>query len=221
MTSYDPTEMHAYYAARAPYYDAVYLKPERREDISFLSAHLPERFRGRSLLEIACGTGYWTQHLATTVAHMVATDGTAEPLGFARLRPGVERVVFCRADAYALPSGLGAFDGAFAGLWFSHVPIERRASFLNGLHKRLQPGARVVFIDNNEVQLGDFPIVETDAQGNTFQMRQLRDGSLHRVLKNFPKEAELMALISPLGGNMAYRNLENFWILEYEVRPHC
>ena len=218
MTSHASAEMHAYYAARAPYYDAVYLKPERREDIAFLSAHLPERFRGRTLLEVACGTGYWTQHIATSVAHMVATDGTAEPLEFARLRPGTERVVFCQADAYALPSDLGIFDGAFAGLWFSHVPVERRISFLNGLHALLQPGARVVLIDNNEVQLGDFPIVETDAQGNTFQMRQLRDGSMHRVLKNFPKESELLSLLSPLGEKIAYRNLENFWMVEYEVR---
>ena len=50
-------EMQAYYASRAPYYDAVYLKPERQEDIAFLSAHLPERFRNRHVLEIACGTG--------------------------------------------------------------------------------------------------------------------------------------------------------------------
>jgi ubiquinone/menaquinone biosynthesis C-methylase UbiE len=217
MTAQDSAEMHAYYAARAPYYDSVYLKPERREDISFLSAHLPVRFHGRSVLEVACGTGYWTQHIATSVSHMVATDGTAEPLEFARLRPGTERVVFRQADAYALPSDLGMFDGAFAGLWLSHVPIEKRASFLNGLHVLLQPGARVLLIDNNEVQLGDFPIVETDAHGNTFQMRQLRDGSLHRVLKNFPKEAELLSLISPLSENIAYRNLENFWMIEYEL----
>ena len=86
-------EMHAYYAARAPYYDAVYLKPERREDIAFLSAHLPERLRDRAVIEVACGTGYWTQHIAPAVSRMVATDGTEEPLAFARLRPGTEKVV--------------------------------------------------------------------------------------------------------------------------------
>ena len=49
-------EMHAYYASRAPYYDAVYLKPERAKDIAFLSGHLPTAFAGRSVLEVACGT---------------------------------------------------------------------------------------------------------------------------------------------------------------------
>lgn len=50
MTRWDHgvAEMRAYYAARAPYYDAVYLKPERRADIAFLVGHLPQRLGGRS-----------------------------------------------------------------------------------------------------------------------------------------------------------------------------
>lgn len=212
------TEMHAYYAQRAPYYDAVYLKPERKEDIAFLSAHLPDRFRGRDVLELACGTGYWTQHIATSVKRLVATDGTAEPLEFARLRPGTESVVFRQADAYALPPDLGTFDGAFAGLWFSHVPIEARVAFMQGLHSFLKPGARVIFIDNNEAQLRDYPLVETDPAGNTYQMRQLNDGSMHRVLKNFPTEFELVALLSSIGDDIEFSNLDNFWMVEYTVK---
>lgn len=209
-------EMHAYYAARAPYYDAVYLKPERAQDIAYLSQHLPERLRGLQVLEIACGTGYWTQHLAPAVARLVATDGTAEPLDFARMRPGCAAVHFEQADAYALPASLGQFDAAFAGLWFSHVPREAWRSFLAGLHCRLRPGARVLMIDNNEVQCRDFPITETDAAGNTYQQRPLRDGSQHRVLKNFPSEAELQALAEPWAQQSRYQMLENFWLFEYE-----
>lgn len=214
------SEMHAYYAARAPYYDAVYMKPERREDIAFLSAHLPDRFRGREVLEVACGTGYWTQHIATSAKRLVATDGTAEPLAFARLRPGTESVMFRQADAYALPPDLGMFDGAFAGLWFSHVPVEARVAFLRGLHARLTPGARVVMIDNNEVQLRDFPVVETDAAGNTFQSRQLNDGSVHRVLKNFPTQSELVTLLADVGEQIVFSDLDNFWMVEYAVRAN-
>lgn len=211
-------EMQAYYAARAPYYDAVYLKPERRRDIEFLAGHLPSRLAAREVIEVACGTGYWTQHLAPRAARMVATDGTAEPLAFARLRPGTEGVTYRQADAYALPPDLGMFDGAFAGLWFSHVPLAARMSFLAGLHRHLRPRARVILIDNNEVQLNDFPITETDADGNTYQHRTLRDGSVHRVLKNFPGERELRDLVAPFACAVDYRGFENFWLLEYELR---
>ena len=211
-------EMRAYYAARAPYYDAVYLKPERREDIAFLSSHLPERFRNRSVLEIACGTGYWTQHIAPAASRLVATDLTTEPIEFARLRTGTQDVQFRQVDAYALPPDLGQFDAAFAGLWFSHIPIAARQAFLHGLHARLAPGARVIFIDNNETQLRDFPLSETDADGNTYQQRDLRDGTAHRVLKNFPTETELRTVLGPFALDIRFLGLQNFWLIEYELR---
>ena len=217
MIAHASSDTRAYYAARAPDYDAVYLKPERREDISFLTRHLPDRLRGRDVLEIACGTGYWTQHIAPAATRLVATDLTAEPLGFARLRPANESVVFHQLDAYALPDQLGRFTGAFAGLWFSHVPVQARSGFLDGLHARLNPGARVLLMDNNEVQLRDFPIAEIDMEGNTYQQRTLKDGSTHRVLKNFPTEAELRLLLDPVARNMLFCQLQNFWLLEYEV----
>ena len=209
--------MRAYYAARAPYYDAVYLKPERREDIAFLSSHLPARFRNRSVLEVACGTGYWTQHIAPAASRLVATDITHEPMEFARLRPGTQDVQFFQVDAYALPADLGLFDAGFAGLWFSHVPIASRQAFLRGLHAQLAPGARVIFFDNNELQLLDFPLSESDSDGNTYQQRELRDGTMHRVLKNFPKEEELCKVFEPFALNMSYLCLENFWLMEYEL----
>ncbi len=211
-------QMRAYYASRAPYYDAVYLKPERARDIAFLSAHLPAVFAGRHVLEVACGTGYWTQHIARTAARLVATDAGPEPLAFARLRPEAGRVTFRLEDAYRLPPELGTFDAAFAGLWFSHVPVESRPDFLRSLHARLLPGARVVFIDNSEVQCGEWPIVETDGHGNTYQARRTRDGAVHRVLKNFPTEAELTRLFAPCVSRSSFRRLDNFWLLEYELR---
>lgn len=212
-------QMSAYYASRAPYYDAVYDKPERRADIAFLSKHLSELYQGRTVLEVACGTGYWTPHIAARARRVVATDATAEPLGFARVRPGTETVEFLQCDAYLLPEALGQFDAAFAGLWFSHIPVERRHAFLIGLTSRLAPGARVCFIDNSVVQCRDFPIVETDTNGNTYQHRPLRDGSVHRVLKNFPSETELRALLAPFGRDIEYCLLENFWLVQFVATP--
>jgi demethylmenaquinone methyltransferase/2-methoxy-6-polyprenyl-1,4-benzoquinol methylase len=208
-------EMQSYYAARAPYYDDVYDKPERREDIAFLREYLPATFAGRTVLEVACGTGYWTQHIAPAASAMTATDAVAEPLELAKGRPGVQSVAFAIADAYDLPESLGRFEGSFAGLWLSHVPVERRREFLESLHRRLLPGARVVLVDNSQVQLKDFPIAERDSHGNTFQHRRLKDGSVHRVLKNFPSRAELEAMIAGLGVRPAYRDLQNFWLFEY------
>jgi demethylmenaquinone methyltransferase/2-methoxy-6-polyprenyl-1,4-benzoquinol methylase len=150
---------------------------------------------------------------------MTATDAIAEPLALARGRPGVEAVHFALADAYDLPESLGRFDAAFAGLWLSHVPIGRRGAFLASLHRLLTPGARVVFLDNGEVQCVELPIAERDAEGNTYQHRRLKDGTTHRVLKNFPSAGELREMIAGRGVRPEYRSLQNFWLFSYETAP--
>src|SRR3954471_780025 len=104
--------LRAYYAARAPYYDTVYAKPERQADIASLRNHFATTFAGRSVIEVACGTGYWTPTIAGAATTVVAIDAPTEPMGFARLQPGNESVRFEQADAYALSEALGNFDAA-------------------------------------------------------------------------------------------------------------
>jgi 2-polyprenyl-3-methyl-5-hydroxy-6-metoxy-1,4-benzoquinol methylase len=211
-------QMHAYYAQRASYYDAVYERPERQEDIRIVREMLRTEFSGRTVLEVACGTGYWTPSIAETASSITATDGTPEPLAVARSRPGNEKVRFELADAYTFAASLGVYQGAFAGLWFSHVPVAERARFFASLHARLSPSSRVILLDNNGAQLKDFPIAETDHDGNTYQLRTLRDGSVHRVLKNFPKSSDLHALVAGVASSIKVRELENFWLLQYTLR---
>lgn len=73
-------------------------------------------------------------------------------------------------------------------------------------------------MDNNEVQLRGFPIAETDPDGNTYQLRALRDGSVHRVLKNFPKSSELHTLVAGVAASVKVRELQNFWLMECTLR---
>lgn len=78
--SVDDSTLRAYYAARAPVYDRVYRIPERQADLRRLQDWLPTLFEGRRILEIACGTGYWTQFVALVAKHVVATDVSMETL---------------------------------------------------------------------------------------------------------------------------------------------
>ena len=78
---------------------------------------------GRSVLEIATGTGYWTTALSASAQSVLATDVNDETLAVARSRSyGPGEVRFQVADAYDLGAVPGRFDAIFAGFFWSHVP---------------------------------------------------------------------------------------------------
>ncbi|HMA09898.1 MAG TPA: class I SAM-dependent methyltransferase, partial [Ramlibacter sp.] len=185
--------MQDYYAARAPEYDRIYSKPERQDDLRQIERWLPPLFAGASVLEVACGTGYWTQFIAPVATQVVAVDAAPETMRIARDRPANRNVEFVEGDAYALALALDGrrFQRGFAGFWFSHVPRSRVREFLLGFNAALEPGATVVLLDNLYVEGSSTPISETDDEGNTYQARRLDDGTTHRLIKNFPSEQEL------------------------------
>jgi demethylmenaquinone methyltransferase/2-methoxy-6-polyprenyl-1,4-benzoquinol methylase len=210
--------LQSYYAARAGEYDRVYLKPERQSDLRQIEQWLPSVLAGATVLEVACGTGYWTQYIAPVVAAVVALDSSPETLRLAKERVAGPRAEFHIGDAYALPRFGRSFSAAFAGFWFSHVPMQRQREFLLGLNSALAPGARVVLLDNLFVEGSSSAIVARDADDNTYQSRTLSDGSMHRVLKNFPTEAQLHALMEAgLGEAAVYRSWQYYWAFEYRV----
>lgn len=209
--------MRDYYASRAPEYDRVYLKPERQADLDAIRQWLPPLFAGKSVLEVACGTGYWTRYLAPVASGVLAVDASPETLQIARTRFTPGDVKFVVGDAYRLPVAAHGFQSAFAGFWFSHVPKDRVREFLIHLHQALVPGAKVVFLDNRFVEGSSTPIFRRDEQGNTYQVRHLADGSSHRVLKNFPTRLELSEAIAGLGVDFRLHEWQYFWAIEYAV----
>jgi len=213
--SHTPEElMQGYYAARAPEYDAIYRKPERQTDLRAIEQWLPAKFGGARVLEIACGTGYWTQFIAPAARQVTALDAAPETLAIAKARVPGTNVAFVVGDAYDPPRS-GSYDAAFCGFWFSHVPRARQREFLKSLNAALRPGARVVMIDNRYVEGSSTPVTERDADGNGYQSRKLADGSTHLVLKNFPTEAELESLVADIGESPAFTAWDYYWAFEY------
>jgi SAM-dependent methyltransferase len=210
--------MKAYYKERAPVYDRVYSYPERQGDLRFLEEYIPQQFSKLSVLEIAAGTGYWTQFISKKSRSILATDATKEQLKELKKREFFCDVKTMVADAYSLESVAKKFEGAFAGLWLSHVPKQRRGDFISGLHHHLVSGATVLYIDNSAVQCRHLPIAESDDFGNTYQNRELDNGVSYSVLKNFPTQEELIDLTKEFAVDTQYIGLEIFWLFQYKVR---
>ena len=70
-----PTEMNAiYYAQRASTYDTIYQKLERQADLNKLQERVSAALSNQRVIEVACGTGYWTEKYAPKASSVHATD---------------------------------------------------------------------------------------------------------------------------------------------------
>jgi len=205
-----------YYAKRAAEYERFYDKPERQADLALLRNRLATMFAGRKLLELACGTGYWTAIVAPAAKLVTALDVNEEVLALARAKPLPEgRVEFLRADAYALPDTLRGYEALFAGFWWSHVPLARLDGLLADCMRAVGPGALLAFLDGRYVEGSSTAILRRDGEGNTYQERKLEDGSVHEVLKNYPAESELIQRASRYGWGANVELLPYHWLLSF------
>jgi demethylmenaquinone methyltransferase/2-methoxy-6-polyprenyl-1,4-benzoquinol methylase len=210
-----------YYAQRAAEYELVYQVPARLPNLRQLAECLATAFSGQSVLEVACGTGYWTQFIAQSALDIVALDFNTEVLDLARQKNyGSCPVTFLQGDAYALPDALSLIPvtAGFHGFWWSHVPIQRRAEFLAGFHRRLPAGAPVVMLENRYIPGSSTPITRRDEDGNTYQNRTLLNGTPFEVLKNFQSPSELQASLMDFANDLQITELDFYWMARYTVK---
>jgi ubiquinone/menaquinone biosynthesis C-methylase UbiE len=208
-------KLAAYYAQRAAEYERIYARPERQEDLAKLRARIGGLFAGRRVLELACGTGYWTDVIAESAGQVTALDVNEEVLEIARSKTNAGKVAFLRGSAYEIPPQDRIHDALFAGFWWSHVPLEKLDGFLKEIPSKIKPGALIAFLDNRYVEGSSTPLSRKDEGGNTYQTRRLDDGSTHEVLKNFPAEGELIQRAARHGWGAHVDLLEHYWLLTW------
>lgn len=169
---------------------------------------------GGHVLEIACGTGLWTEALARVADSVTATDAAPEALALARRRVASDTVELQVADVFSW-STERRFDGVFFAAWLSHVPASRFAEFWGLLIHWLAPGGRVLFVDEHvdvrdkeSYVAGEAEIIE----------RRLPDGRAYRIVKNFVDPEQLEAMLRPIGWRCRVLRDGDDWIIG-EARP--
>jgi len=70
-------------------------------------------------------------------------------------------------------------------------------------------------VDNQYVEGSNTPLSATDSDGNTYQDRRLADGSRHRVLKNFPTQADLRNAVGNIATDIRVVDFTYYWCLSY------
>lgn len=212
------TGTEEYYQRRAAEYDKVYAKPERQGDLAVLRDRVARSLVGKRVLEVAAGTGWWTDVLAGTAAGVTATDANRATLDVAAgKRSWPDTVRFVEASAFHLDAVAGDFDAAFVGFFWSHIPLDRLDRFVDGLARRLEPAALVVVVDNRFVAGSNHPITRHDGDGNSYQQRRLEDGSSWEVLKNFPTPDALRSRLAGVAADVDVRELDYYWLASWHT----
>lgn len=214
-------QMNEYYSRRAPWHD-TYMGYRDSPSMEALLGPIVRWFEsylvGADVLELACGTGNWTQVLARRARSVTATDVNESVLDLARRKPyASDRVRFELGDAYSLDRLSGTYNVAFAADWWSHIPRSRIPLFLNTLCERLAPGSRVIMIDMLPAEDLTFLGTYRDKEGNRINFRKLPSGEEFEVVKNFPTEQELVSSVEGFGGKVEYRIHDRLrrWMLTF------
>lgn len=173
--------MEPYYERRSAEYDDWYLgsglfterdRPGWDEDVRAMIEAVSSLSAARTV-DVACGTGFLTQHLRGWV---VGVDASAGMLSASRPRHAHPLV---RADAFALPFGDASFDRVFTGHFYGHLVPEQRGRFL--VESR-RVASELVVVDAK---------IHPDVRPQQMQERVLNDGSSHRVFKRYFTAAQL------------------------------
>mgnify|MGYP006281218339 CR=1 FL=1 len=215
--------MVKYYRDRAKEYEEIYewRDPHRQEEQDLMEETLKEVFKDRRVLDIGCGTGYWTQRISDTAENIVGIDINETVLEIARRKEYVCPTEYRVMDAYDMDFS-EKFTGILATFMLSHVPREDISSWLEHVHKFLEPGAMVFIADNTYIE-GIGGRLETKPDDpNTYKLRTLNDGTQHLIVKNYFTTEELVEYFSACSKGIDDKNVymgKCFWWINYQYAP--
>ena len=208
------SDIVSYYSDRANEYENVYSKPERQGDLLIAGQILQGIFAEKDVLEIACGTGYWTQKISVTAKNILATDVNGSVIEIAKSKKYAHaKVNFQIADIYNL-AGTAEHENLFGGFIWSHIKLEDLYSFIDKVGSLVRKGGTIVFMDNNYVDGSNLPLTDIDDLGNTYQTRTLENGTTYKVLKNFATEEFMKLKFCNKVLDMKFIKLQYYWILK-------
>lgn len=215
-------EMVAYYRARAAEYDEWFYRRGRydhgaaanmrwaAEAATVFDALAALDMTG-DVLELAPGTGIWTEQLARTARSVTAVDASAEMIAINRARVGGANVAYMLVDLFNWrPDQL--YDAVVFAFWLSHVPHERFPAFLAMVATALRPGGAVFFVDGQREPTStaaDHQLPTPDSQVMT---RRLNDGRAFQIVKNFYEPDALAAQCAAAGLDVTVRQTSTYFL---------
>ena len=197
-------EMKDYYRVRATEYDEWFYRQGRYnrgaelnqrwfDEVALVETALTKLNLSGNILELAPGTGIWTQQLLKTADTITAVDASTEMIEINQVKLNYDpRVKYSQVDLFNWQPDQ-QYDGICFGFWLSHVPVGQLTDFAKLVSRALKPGGKVFFIDSRREPTSTAADHILPAEGDQIMTRQLNDGRQYQIVKNFFEPALLTA----------------------------
>ncbi len=222
-------EMMAYYRARAAEYDEWFYRRGRFDrspetnarwfrEVDEVLAALDAFAISGDVLELAPGTGIWTERLLRTARSITAVDASPEMVALNSARVASDRVSYILADLFTWRPER-TYDAVFFGFWLSHVPVERLDAFLGMVAAALRPEGKLFFVDGRREQTSTAVDHQLPEVGSQVMTRRLNDGREFQIVKIFYKPAALAARCTAAGLEVEVRETPTYFM--YGMGRRC
>ncbi|MBW4596539.1 MAG: class I SAM-dependent methyltransferase [Brasilonema angustatum HA4187-MV1] len=215
-------EQIAYYRARANEYDEWFYRLGRYDrgeevngrwfnEVDVVRQALQQVGQTEEILELASGTGIWTQELLKIAKKITAIDASQEVIEINRSKLNSPKVKYHQIDLFTWEPN-AEYDLVFFSFWLSHVPPELLESFLTKVYKSVRVGGQVFIVDSR------FELTSTannhilDDTGSIYISRMLNNGQEYQIVKIFYQLDELQNKLTKVGFKANVKETENYFI---------
>lgn len=215
-------EMVSYYRARAAEYDEWWYRQGRFDRGSAANAlwfaEMNELFaaldalnlRG-DVLELASGTGIWTERLVGLATTIMAVDASPEMIAINKVKVGSDRVTYTLADLFTWRPAR-QYDAIVFCFWISHIPLERLDTFLRTVTTALSPGGKLFFADGRREPTSTAVDHQLPEAGSQTMTRRLNDGRTFEIVKNYYEPAALAARCQAAGLDVTVKETATYFL---------
>ncbi len=217
-----------YYRARANEYDDWFYRKGRYDrgtqnnqrwfnEVAVIKNTLHQIGVVDDILELACGTGIWTQELLNIGKKITAIDVSEEVITINRSKLNSPSIEYHLIDLFRWEPDT-EYNLVFFAFWLSHVPPKLLDSFLIKVYQSVRLGGQVFIIDSRfePTSTAKNHILKDD--GNIYKNRKLNDGQEFQIVKIFYQPDELQDKLKQVGFHAEANVTDNYFIYAHGAK---
>jgi len=189
-----------------------------RRDFQSAVAAVRKLSEGRDVLEIAGGTGMYTEHIAQCARTVTVIDTSPESLALNSARtataPAEAHYVLDSIFSWCPPR---RYEVVIFAFWLCHVPLQRFDAFWAKVQQALASGGEVLMIDaeaeNGEQCRHDLPELFPESRTTPeLALRTLRDGRQFQIVRVLWERNTLTDRLTALGWEISL-DPDSSWLI--------